>query len=68
MKFLQTKPPVKKMNIKYYDVCYNVIKNRDEKEIVNIQYESNEKKFINFIDFITPNHYIGRKNDNVILT
>ena len=68
MKFLQTKPQVKKMNINYYDVCYNVIKNRDEKESVNIQYESNENKFIKFIDFITLNHYIGRKNDHVILT
>ena len=29
MKFLQTKPQAKNMNIKYYDFCYTVIKNRD---------------------------------------
>ena len=34
MKFLQTKPQVKNMNIKYYDLYYTVIKNRDDKEIV----------------------------------
>ena len=34
MKFLQTKPQVKKKNIKYYDLYYTVIKNRDDKEIV----------------------------------
>ena len=31
MKFLQTKPQVKNMNIKYYDLYYYVIKNRKEK-------------------------------------
>ena len=30
MKFLQTKPQVKNMNIKYFDLYYAVIKNRDE--------------------------------------
>ena len=40
-KFLQTKPQIKNMNIKNYDLYYTVIKNRDEKEIVNDQ---NEKK------------------------
>ena len=39
MKFLQTKPQVKKMNINYYDLNYTVIKNRDEKEIVDNKYE-----------------------------
>ena len=34
MKFLQTKPQVKNMNINYYDLYYSVIKNRD-KETVN---------------------------------
>ena len=29
MKFLQTKPQVKNMNIYYYDLYYTVIKNRD---------------------------------------
>ena len=37
MKFLQTKPQVKNMNIKYYDLHYTVIKNRDDKEIVDNQ-------------------------------
>ena len=37
MKFLQTKPQVKNMNIKYYDLYYTVIKNRDDKEIVDNQ-------------------------------
>ena len=31
MKFLQTKPQGKNMKIKYYDLYYTVIKNRDEK-------------------------------------
>ena len=43
------------MNIKYYDLYYTVIKSRDEKEIVNIQYE---KDYINLKD-ITPNNFIG---------
>ena len=67
MKFLQTKPQVKKMNIKYYDLYYTVFKNRDEKEIVNDKYENNHNDYINYEDFITPNHYIGVKIDNVLL-
>ena len=57
MKLLQTKPPVKNMIINYYDLYYTVIKNRDEKEIVDNQYEHD---YINFND-ILPNYYIGRK-------
>ena len=53
MKFLQTKPHVKNMNINYYDLCYTVIKNRDDKEIVDDQ---NEKDYISFNDFFIPNH------------
>ena len=34
MKFLQTKPQVKNMNISYYDLYYTVFENRDEEEIV----------------------------------
>ena len=49
------------MNISYYDLYYIVIKNRDEREIVNVEYEDNEKDFINFDDLITPYYYIGRK-------
>ena len=39
MKFLQAKPQVKNLIIKYYDFYYTVIKNRDEKENVDNQYE-----------------------------
>ena len=35
MKFLQTKPQVKIMNFKYYDLYYTGIKNRDDKEVVD---------------------------------
>ena len=64
MKFLQTKPQVESMNNNYYNLHYTVIKNRDEKEIVKDQYENNENDYISFHDFITPNHYIGRKNNS----
>ena len=53
MKFLQTKPQVKIVNFIYYDLYYTVIKNRDEKEIVDNQYE---KDYKSFKDFILPNH------------
>ena len=56
MKCLQTKPQVKNMNINYYDLYYTIIKTRKEK--VDDQYEND---YINFHDFITPNHYIGIK-------
>ena len=53
MKFLQTKPQVKNMNINYYDLYYTVTRIRDEnKDIDNNDY-------INFNDIITPNHFIG---------
>ena len=52
MKFLHTRPQVKNMNINYYDLYFNVIKKREEKEIVDNQYEN---------DFIIPNHYVGIK-------
>ena len=63
-KKLQTKPQVKNMTNNYFDLFYTVIKNRDEKEIVDNEYEHD---FINFTDFITPNYYIGIKNDDEIL-
>ena len=63
MKSLQTKPQVKNMNNNYYDLFYRVIKNRDDKEIVDNQYE---KDYINFND-IVPKHYVGRKNNDVML-
>ena len=64
MNFLQTKPQVKNMNINYYDLYYTVIKTRDENRDIDNQYEND---YINFNDFITPSHYIGKKNDNVML-
>ena len=67
MKFLQTKPQVKNMNINYYDLYYTVIKTRDENKDIDNQYENDENDYINFNDFITPNHYIGIKKNNEIL-
>ena len=40
------------MNIIYYDLYYTVIKNRDEKEIVDHQYEND---FISLNDIVIPN-------------
>ena len=63
MKFLQTKPQVKKMNNNYSDLYYTVIKIRVDREIVNDNCEKIENDYINFNDFITPNYYIGRQNE-----
>ena len=63
MKFLQTKPQVKNMNFSYYDLYYTVIKSREEKKIIDNKYEND---YISFND-IVPNHFIGRKKDNVML-
>ena len=64
MKFLQTKPQIENIIINYYDLYYTVIKSRDDNEIVN----NNENAYINFIDFITPNHYIGIKPRETLLS
>ena len=48
LKFLHTKPQAKNMKITYYDLYYTVIKNRDEKEIVNDEYGDNENDYINY--------------------
>ena len=61
MKFLQTKPQVKNMNINYYDLYYTVIKTRDENMDIDNQYENNENDYINFNDFILPNQRISRE-------
>ena len=66
LKFLQTKPQIKNLNMNYYDLYYTVIKNRDDKEIVNDRYEDNENDYVNFKD-IVHNHYIGRKINNDML-
>ena len=50
MKFLQTKPEVKSMNINYYDLYYTVIENGKEKEILDDKFEN---------DYIIPNRYVG---------
>ena len=63
MKNLQTKPQVKNMNINYYDLYYNVIKVRDENKDIDNQYEDDDNDYINYEDFITPNHYIGIKKN-----
>ena len=67
MKFLRTKLQGKNVNSNYYDLYYTAIKSRDEKEIVDNQYENNDNDYTNYEDFITPNHYISIKNGNVML-
>ena len=61
MKILQTKPQIKNMNIKYYDLYYTVIKVRDENKDIENQYEKD------YNDFITPNLYVGIKPRETIL-
>ena len=60
MKFLQTKPLVNKMNIRYYCLYYTVIRTRDENKEIDNQYEDDDNVYINFSDIIS-NHYIGFK-------
>ena len=67
MKFLQTKPQVKNLNINYYDLYYTVIKTRDEDKDMDNQYEDDYHDYFDINDFITPNHYIGIKQNNEIL-
>ena len=64
MKFLQSKPQVKNMNINCFDLYYTVIKVRDENKNIENQYDND---YIDKIDFISPNHYVGNKNDSVML-
>ena len=52
MKFLQTKPQVKNMNINYYDLYYTVIKTRGENKDIENQYENVDNDYINFNDII----------------
>ena len=65
MKFLQTKPQVKNMNISYYDLYYTVIRIRDENMDIDIQYENDENDYINFNN-IVPNHYVGIKPREIL--
>ena len=54
MKFLQTKPKVKNMNINYYDLYYTVIKTRDENKDIDNQYENDENDYIDVNTFGIP--------------
>ena len=66
MEFLQTKPDIKNMNINYHDLYYTVIKTRDENKNIDNQNEDNYHDYIDINNFIiTPNHYIGRKNNTI---
>ena len=67
MKFLQTKPEVKNMNINYYYLYYTVIKTRDENRDIDNQNENDENDYIDINDFINPNHYVGIKHRETIL-
>ena len=62
MKFPQTKPQVKNMNINYYDLYNTVIKTRDENKDIDIQYENYENDYIDINDFITPNQNITHES------
>ena len=67
VKFLQTKPQVKNVNINYFDLYYTVFKTRDGNKDIDNQYENDENGYIDINDFINPNHYIGIKSNNEIL-
>ena len=67
MKFLQTKPQVKNMNINYFDLYYTVIKTRNESKDIDNRYENDDNAYINSNDFIIPNYNIRRKIDKEIL-
>ena len=49
MTFLQTKPQVNSTNTNYYDLFYTVIKIRDEKGMVDNQYDNDYNNFFDFI-------------------
>ena len=67
MKYLQTKPQVKNMNINYYyDLYYTVIKTRDENKNIDIRFENDDNDYIDINDFINPNHYIGIKSRDTL--
>ena len=62
MKFQQTKPQIKNMNINYYDLYNTVIKVRDENMDIDNQYENDENDYIEMNDFITPNHNVSHES------
>ena len=67
LKILQTKPQVKNMNIKNYDLYYTVIRTRDDNKDIDNHYKNDENDYIDINDFLTPNHYVGIKKNNEIL-
>ena len=66
MKFLQTKPQVKNMNINYHDLYFTVFKVRDENKDIDYQNENDENDYINLNDIVS-NHHIGIKPRETIL-
>ena len=54
------------MNINYHDLYHTVIKTRYDKEIVVDKNENFENDYLNYEDFIAPNHYLGKKHNNEI--
>ena len=66
MKFLQTKPQVKKMDIIYYDLYYTIIKTGDENKNIDNQYEDDYHDYIDKNDFFRIPQYIGRKRDEIL--
>ena len=65
MKFLQTKPSVKNMNIGYFNLYYTVIRTRDENRDIDNQYENDENDYISLNDLTIPNHYVGVKDREI---
>ena len=61
MKFLQTKPQIKKMNIIYFDLYYTVIKTRDGNKDIDNQYENDDNDYFDINDFITLNRNISHE-------
>ena len=61
LKFLQTKPEIKNKNNNSHDLYYTVIKTRDENRDIDNQNENDENDYINFNDFIIPNHNISHE-------
>ena len=55
MKFLQTEPQVRNMNINYYDLYYTIIKTREEDKDIDNRYENDYNDYISLSDVIIPN-------------
>ena len=67
VKFLQTKPQVKNMNINHYGLFYTAKKSGDDNEVVVDKHQENENDYIIFNDFITHNHNISMKTRETVL-